>query len=100
MLRLLVIVSLLAAAFAWLEPEWNDRTRTFSLRVREAREVATFLGQWAEPLNERFGELVGSPPKQPPVGAGPVPETLVDERLTDEDRGRLDRLIEEKTRER
>jgi hypothetical protein len=97
LLRLLTIASLVLVAIAWLEPNWNKNTRTFSLRVRSVSEVGVWLSEVTGPINERYSEAVGLPRKasQPHVGAAPRSE----EALTDLDRKRLDRLIEEKTRE-
>ncbi len=110
MLRLIVIAVLLAVAVAWLEPAWDDGTRTFSVRVRDAREVGDWISSVAGPLNERYSELVGPDDPTPPVASGPPPRRpgesigrrreVPQEQLTREEREDLDRLIEEKTRAR
>lgn len=106
MLRLIVIAVFVAVSIAWLEPAWDDGTRTFSVRVRDAREVGEWISSVARPLNERYSELVRPDDATPPVAAGPPPRSsrptreAAGEHLTRQERRELDRLIEEKTRER
>ncbi|MCP4006875.1 MAG: hypothetical protein GY725_22065 [bacterium] len=100
MLRLLTIASLCLVAFAWLEPAWNNDTQTLSIRVRSVAEVGVWLTEVTGPISERYSEAVGLPKKsaQPHVSAAPRIQ-VEHEELSDVDRKRLDRLIEEKTRE-
>ena len=109
MFRLIGIVVALGLAAVLLEPSWDASQRSLTLRVRSASECVEVVRS----LGARVGDRLARAPdeeederapkaesKPPPVAAGPVSlEEKPQERLTDEERAVLDRLIEEKTRE-
>ena len=108
--RLIGIGVALAIAAVVVEPSWNASSYSLTLRVRSAREcveVVRALGDRvaAERVVEKSkrddrARARGSEVEPPPVAAGPVAlDEKPQERLTDEEREVLDRLIEEKIRE-
>ncbi|MFI5315355.1 MAG: hypothetical protein ACHQ6T_06630 [Myxococcota bacterium] len=101
MFRLLALIFLAAAAFVLIEARWSRESLTLTLRVRTAKElIATTQGR-ARELGERAMErVVGE--STPPVGAAPPgsPPQPAPESLRESDRAHLNRLVEEKSRER
>lgn len=101
MFRLLFLLVLLGAAFVLIEPTWAADTRTLSLRVRAPAEFSQALSRAARALGDKAAERVaGALADPPPVSAAP-PERSVEqatERHSEEERAKLDRLVEEKTR--
>jgi hypothetical protein len=99
--RLLFLLALLGTAFVLIEPHWAPDTRTLSLRVRSPAEFSQALQRAARALGDKAAERVASAIAEPaPVSAGP-PERSAEaaaERHTKEERAKLDRLVEEKTR--
>jgi len=99
--RFLLLLFLLATAFVLIEPRWAPDTRTLTLRVRNAAELARSVQGAARALGDRAAERVaGAISDPPPVSAAP-PERSAEqtaEQHSDEERARLDRLVEEKTR--
>ncbi len=73
----------LALFIAFIEPRWAGESLTLSLRVRGGGEAADTARRWIRAARE--GEL-------PPVASA-------GDDLTEADRRRLDRLLEEKLRE-
>ena len=100
MFRLLLLVLLAAAAFVLIEARWSRETLTLTLRVRTAKELVAATQGHARELGERAMErVVGQ--ATPPVGAGPPQSAAPSpESLPESDRARLNRLVEEKSRER
>ena len=97
MLRALVLMVMAVLLAVWIAPTWNKGERTLVLRVREPEEIRTALGRAARSLGERMLSSAVEDRKPPPVATGPrrVPQ----ERLTEEDRARLDKLVEDRLRE-
>ena len=97
MIRLLLLVLLAAVAFVLIEARWSPDSRTLTLRVRTAKELVAATQGTARELGAKAVErVVGEDTPQvaaPPPGAEP-------ENLRDSDRARLNRLVEEKSRER
>ncbi len=112
--RLLGVAVALVVAAVMIDPSWNSRARELTLRVRSVRECVEVV----RALGDRFsGERMvrrnapggpGSTAREqaqarqtpPAVAAGPVRlDEGPQESLTLDERERLDRLIEEKTRE-
>lgn len=101
MFRFLLLLVLLGAAFVLIEPHWAPDTRTLSLRVRSPAEFSKAIQNAARALGDKAAERVaGAISEPPPVSAAP-PERSADattERHSAEERAKLDRLVEEKTR--
>jgi hypothetical protein len=99
--RLLLLLVLLGTAFVLIEPHWARDTRTLTLRVRSPAEFSQAIQRAARALGDKAAERVaGAISEPPPVSAAP-PERSVDattERHSAEERAKLDRLVEEKTR--
>lgn len=101
MIRLLLLVLLAAAAFVMIEARWAPNSLTLTLRVRTARELVAATQGTARQLGERAMERVVG--KGTPDVAAPPPtraDTPDPESLREADRARLNRLVEEKSRER
>ena len=100
MLRLLVLVLLAAAAFLLIEARWSRESLTLTLRVRTAKELVATAQGTARQLGARAMErVVGD--QNPAVSAPPPAAAEPDrESLREADRVRLNRLVEEKGRER
>jgi hypothetical protein len=98
--RLLLLVLLAAVAFVLIEARWTPESLTLTLRVRTGKELLAATQGRARELGERAMQRLESK-DTPPVAAGPParpdPEP---ESLRDADRARLNRLVEEKSRER
>jgi hypothetical protein len=101
--RVLLIALALLAAALFVEPRWSASDRTLMLRLRRTSEVGDYararsrdFGGWVVRAARDARELapVGA---APPSAGGAGPET--DERLTSDEQQRLDRLVEQKTRE-
>jgi hypothetical protein len=93
----LFLLLLLGTAFVLIEPHWATDTRTLTLRVRSPGEFSQALQRAARALGDKAAERVaGAIAEPPPVAAGP-PESAA-ERHSEEERAKLDRLVEEKTR--
>jgi hypothetical protein len=90
--RLLFLILLAAAAFAMVDARWAPDSRTLTLRVRTAKELLGVAQGTARELGDRAMQKVVED-ATPAVGA-PPPESL-----PASDRQRLDRLVQEKTRE-
>ncbi|NRA01467.1 MAG: hypothetical protein HRU00_02585 [Myxococcales bacterium] len=110
--RLLLIVLVGAAAFIMVDLAWDKQTRTLALRIRSGEEIAAVVrsrgvriaDRLAEELREELREELpraefpadGLPP---PVGAGPPKQAGLRERISADEQGALDSLIDQKTRE-
>jgi len=95
--RLLFLLVLLGAAFVLIEPNWAPDTRTLTLRVRAPAEFSQAISRAARALGDKAAERVaGAIADPPPVSAAP-PEQAA-ELHSEEERAKLDRLVEEKTR--
>jgi hypothetical protein len=99
-LRLLALLIALAVAAVWVEPTWQARERTLVLRLRERAEILDALRDRARAAGERVVSVAGDDERTPQVGARKGASPKPAERLTREDRARLDRLVEEKLGER
>ena len=101
MFRLLFLLLLLGTAFVLIEPRWSPDSRTLTLRVRSAAELAAVVQSTARSLGDKAAERVVSGASSPPPVASAPPESAahVGESHSDAERARLDRLVEEKTRE-
>jgi len=98
-LRILALTIALAVAAIWIEPDWQPRERTLVLRLRERGEILDALRQRARAAGERVVNVATDDEPTPPVSAQGQ-SVRPSERLTREDRARLDRLVEEKLGER
>jgi hypothetical protein len=95
--RLLFLLVLLGAAFVLIEPNWAGDTRTLTLRVRAPAEFSQAISRAARALGDKAAErIAGAIADPPPVSAAP-PEQAA-ELHSEEERAKLDRLVEEKTR--
>jgi hypothetical protein len=99
--RLLFLILLAAATFVLIEARWSRESLTLTLRVRTAKELVARAQGTARQLGARAMERVvgdetpavsAPPPAQPPASDS--------ESLREGDRARLNRLVEEKSRER
>ena len=93
MLRILVFAIVIGLCAVWLEPTWDGSARALTLRLRDSQDVGRLGRDLATGLFERAVSSVDD--DRPPVAAAPSRS----ERHTAAERERLDRLIEEKTRE-
>jgi hypothetical protein len=100
--RLLLLILLAVAAFVLIEARWSPESLTLTLRVRTAKELVAATQGTARQLGERaMRRVVGE--ETPPVASAPParpPEPAAAESLRESDRARLNRLVEEKSRER
>jgi hypothetical protein len=98
-IRYLLLGLLLLGVGVMVEPDWDSSRKTLSLRIRDGAELAMIVRKRARSLGERMVEATDED-ELPSVSAGPRPMPREPgDRLTDADQRRLDRLIEEKTRE-
>jgi hypothetical protein len=100
--RLLFLLLLLATAFVLIEPRWSPETRTLTLRVRSSEDLLGVVQSTARSLGDKAVERVVESVNSPPPVASAPPESAAahtGESHSDADRARLDRLVEEKTRE-
>jgi hypothetical protein len=93
--RLLFLALLAAAAFVLVEAHWSRDSLTLTLRVRTAKELVASAQGTARQLGERAVDRVIA--ATPAVGAAPAGEP---EKLGEADRARLNKLVEEKSREK
>jgi hypothetical protein len=94
----LFLLILLGSAFLLVESSWAPETLTLTLRVRSASELVKSVQARARSLGDKAAERVAGAVREPsPVSAAP-PERAAEEQHSDEERARLDRLVEEKTR--
>ncbi len=100
MIRAFIVVVALVAAAVWFEPTVYPEKRAVLLRVRTPEEVVDSVRARSRLLGVRLVERVRSSEiKLPAVGApGRRPSTP--ENVTEEERERLDRLVEQVTRDR
>lgn len=100
----MVILGFLAAAI-WIDARWSPQDRALTLRLRASSEIVDTVRARSRALGRRV--VAEARDRLAPVGAGPAEperrsmrqaEPL--ERITPEDRERLDRLIAEKARRR
>jgi len=95
--RLLLLLLLLGTAFVVIEPNWAPDTRTLSLRVREPGEFSQAISRIARALGDKAAERVAGAISDAPQVSAPPPERAA-ESHSEEERAKLDRLVEEKTR--
>lgn len=100
----MVILGFLAAAI-WIDAHWSPEDRALTLRLRASSEIVDTVRARSLALGQRV--VAEARDRLAPVGAGPserVQSSKGDseplERITREDRERLDRLIAEKARAR
>ncbi len=98
MFRLLFLLVLLGAAFLLVEPNWEPKTLTLTLRVRTPVELVKSVQATARAMGDKAAERVAGVASDPPPVSTAPPERAVEQFSADE-RARLDRLVEEKTRE-
>ena len=101
MFRFLLFLVLLGTAFLLIEPRWAPETRTLTLRVRTPAELVRSAQGAARALGDKAAERVAGAIAEPPAVSAAPPERSAEqtlERHSDEERARLDRLVEEKTR--
>lgn len=98
MIRTLIVVVGLVAAVVWVEPTLYLEKRSVLLRVRTPDEVVQSVRERSRALGARFAETIEEA-DLPAVGA-PSPGRPSSERLTEEEKERLDRLVERVTQER
>jgi hypothetical protein len=97
-IRTLIVVVGLLAAFVWVEPTLYLEKRSVLLRVRTSDEVVQSVRDRSRALGARFAETIEEA-DLPAVGSR-APEQAPSDRLTEEEKERLDRLVERVTRER
>ncbi len=90
----LLLIALVAGALA-IDPDWDRAQRTLQLRIRATDEIARFARQIGTDIVARAASSYLRDDTAPAVAAGPRDP----EQITEADRQRLDRLIEEKLRE-
>ncbi len=95
MFRILFLSLVFAAGAICFEPGWDDKLRTFSLRLRAPNEIAQLVSRIGTDLVARGASTVELNDVVPAVASAP----LDPEQITESDRKHLDRLIEEKLRE-
>ncbi len=95
MLRVFFLTLVVAAGAICFEPGWDGKQRTFSLRLRNPLEIAEFLSRIGTEVVARAASAVERDDAVPAVASGP----LDPEQITESDRKKLDRLLEEKLRE-
>ncbi len=95
MLRFIALVAVLLAAAIWLEPTLVPEDRVLVVRLRAPEEILRSMRERSRALGARVVDSVDSSPT-PAVGSGPSPSA---DRLTEAERERLDRLVEQVTRE-
>ena len=101
MFRLLSLLILLGIAFVLIEARWAAETRTLTLRVRTSAELVKGVQGAARTLGDKAAERVAGAVAEPPAVSAAPPERAaesVSEQHSDDERARLDRLVEEKTR--
>jgi hypothetical protein len=102
MLRAILLLMILAGGAVFVAPSWDADTRTLTLRVRERDEIGEAVRRGARSLGREFVRLLSDRDETPAVGAGgdkAKAESQPRERLTADDRARLDELVEEKLAE-
>jgi hypothetical protein len=95
MFRILFLSLVFAAGAICFEPGWDDKLRTFSLRLRAPNEIAQLVSRIGTELVARAASALERNDAVPAVASGP----LTTEQISESDRKNLDRLLEEKLRE-
>jgi len=98
LLKTFVVLLLAAVLAVWVAPTWSPENRTLSLRLREPQEIRAAARSTARALGERMVRVSGER-KRSPVGAAPRGDIVPGEKLTNEDRERLDQLVEQRLRD-
>lgn len=102
MFRLLFLIALGVAAFVLVDARWAPDSRTLTLRVRTAKELLGVAQGTARELGDRAVETMVEDVTPSVAAPPPAPAdepALAPENLKSSDRERLDRLVQEKTRE-
>jgi hypothetical protein len=112
LLRLFVLIIVVVAAVIAVDASWDKDSRSLMLRLRDEKELVAFVRDRALSLGQKAFQAVSetTSPKEslertagrestPPAHVGAGGSGRVD-KLTQEDRRALDRLIEERIRER
>jgi hypothetical protein len=95
MFRIFLFLIALVVGVLAIDPGWDRAQRTLHLRVRATDEIARFGRQIGTDFVARATSTLRRDGTAPAVASGPRDS----EQLTEADRQRLDRLIEEKLRE-
>lgn len=97
MLRLIAVIFICALAALWVEPDWDREERRVSLRLRRSSDVSEVLSRALDSLRGSVATKVADEieSRLPSVGS----KADDSDQLTEADRARLDRLVEEKTRD-
>ncbi|MEE8313195.1 MAG: hypothetical protein V3R91_02645 [Myxococcota bacterium] len=95
MLRTLFLAVVLAVGAAAIDPKLDREERTLSLRLRGSGEIALLVARIGTELVARTAGAVDRESEAAPVASGPRDP----EQITEADRKKLDRLLEEKLRE-
>jgi hypothetical protein len=93
------VVGLLAAV-VWFEPTFYPENRAVLLRVRTPEEVVESVRTRSRSLGVRLVERVQSSEIELPAVSAPGPRPSTPDEVTEEERERLDRLVEQVTRDR
>jgi hypothetical protein len=99
--RFLLLLVFIGTAFLLIETRWAPDSRTLTLRVRTQEELVRGAEGAARALGDKAAERVAGAIENPPPVSAPPPERSAEqasERHSEEERARLDRLVEEKTR--
>ncbi len=94
-MRILFLAITLAAAADCIEPVLDREGRTLSLRLRASEEIARIVTRLGSDLVARAASALDRDAATPAVASGPRDP----EHITEADRQKLDRLIEEKLRQ-
>jgi hypothetical protein len=94
-MRVLFLAIALAAAAVCIEPALDRDGRTLSLRLRGLEEIARVVTRLGTDLVGRAASALDRDTATPAVASGPREP----EQITEADRQKLDRLIEEKLRQ-
>jgi hypothetical protein len=96
-IRTLLVVIGLVAAVVWLEPTLYAEKRSVLLRLRTPEEVVQSVRERSRALGARFADAIEDA-DLPAVGA-PAEKKRSSENHTTEEKDRLNRLVEQVTRE-
>jgi hypothetical protein len=96
LIRFMLFVGTLVAALVWLEPKIVRQDRALVLRMRTTEEVIQVARERARLLGVRLTQEPG-PSETPEVGGGDAPPPA--EHFSEEERDRLDTLVQQATEE-
>lgn len=98
-MRLIVLVAALLVGAIWIEARVLPANRSLTLRLRSSDEIVGVVRDRSRMLGRRLADALRST-EPPAVGAGPTDAKPDAEDLSDLERDRLDRLVDQVTRSR